>query len=275
MAVVASSMAIAVWGCGEKRPGADEQFRQVIGALRSGSLAQAYGAMMPASYDRDLNEVLGGLRDLLGEEDFAALRGLTERAGERLALALGARQEAAAGETPPGAPGEVAAGARSTLLGIVSRAAESLPALLGLDDEAAFRRRDVRGFLELLDRGLFVDLAREARVRSHLETLHVGLVDSKGDWARLLFRIRGDDGRPRDEVHEVVLVEGKWVLNAWAVQWDVQVASWKAWVRDLEETRRKDPSSAAEVRRSAEGFLESLPAIVESVVERLRAGPAG
>lgn len=249
---------LAALGCGERRPSAAEQYQKVLADLRAGSLARAYDGVVPASYDRDLNDVVAGLRKLLAQEDFAALRDLVATAGKSLSEAVVS--------LPMDAP----------LREHAARAAERLPEIFGLEEESSFRRLSIRDHLERIDRGFFAEIARQESVRARLEGLEVSLLETKGDWAKLRFRSLDAEGVPTDEEHEVILVDGVWVFNAWAAQWDDQVASWKRAVLDLAELKRQDPGVIRERLRTLEDQLSEIPRLLGPMLESLGiAGSSG
>jgi hypothetical protein len=229
----AAILTVAV-GCGDRGPGPAEQYESVLEALRKGSLLDAYVRLMPAGYDRDLNELLERAKRLVSEEDFEVLRDFVAGAGGTFAEVL-----ASSDDGPP--PVQV-----------LCDRLESLPSLLGMDDYRQFRSLDVREILKRLDGGLFGAVAKLEGVRERLASTAVKELDRKREWAQLRFTANSVEAGETEERVQVVLVEEKWVPVGWEAQWEEQIKRLHIQLDAIEARLAEDPAALREKLRSFE-----------------------
>jgi hypothetical protein len=212
-------------GCspGGKGESARLQYAQVIDALRAGSLARAYETAMPPAYDRDLEAIWAQARALVTEEELGLLKDALRKLGVKAAPLV-----AFLGES------ETAKVAAAKL--------KDLPAALGLTSLAELGALDVKGLLAGFDRGFFAELTRTADFQKRLAGATVRLEAEKGDWARLKFVSQADGGAEETtDVAEVILIDGKWVLDGWVTDWPKQMDEIKARLAELAAAKQQDP----------------------------------
>jgi hypothetical protein len=238
-------------GCGAKGEGAAGQYRRVLDALQAGSLVEAYEAFLPASYDRDLNDVISGMRALIGKEELALVRDLVTRSANGAAVVFSTM-----GSNDP------------ALAGLGAKVKE-LPAALGLDSLESFQRLDARAVLAALERTLFRDLVKVEGVRSKIASVQVRLVEERGDWSKLRFSLRDGDGAAggvREELVDVILKDGKWVPASWIAEWPRQMESLKAQVRSLAEAKTRNPRAVLESLELASAALGEPGKLMQAIL---------
>ena len=148
-------------------------FEAILGALEGGKLGEAYARLIPATYDRELNDVLSMTQGLLDEEELRVLRGILERMLNEIAAALAARAaKASAEEAPP--------------LDAMAARIRTLPSALGLDDLARFRSLNLAAALRVLE-GIYAELVTLAPVREQLSSVKVRVDESRGEQVMLGF----------------------------------------------------------------------------------------
>lgn len=230
---------------------AKAQFVQVISSLKAGRLALAYVAMLPTSYERDLNDLLSRARALISEEEFQLARSLAATAGAKISpllLAMG-------GQSPP--------------LAMLSKDIKDLTAALGLETFAGFKALNVRTFLENLEKRIFTDLAATAEFQEKLSSVDVRLVGEKGDWAQLRFVLKAKDGSTTEDSVGVILVEGKWVPENWVGDWPAQMEYFRSEILKLEEAKKADPELVKNQLRALGALLDDPAPLVKEVMGRL------
>ncbi|MBI4605602.1 MAG: hypothetical protein HY721_26860 [Planctomycetes bacterium] len=258
-AALAFCAAAAGSGCtGGRGEEARAQFAAAVEAVKEGSLERAYAAAMPPAYDGDLNDLLVKARGLVGEEDLALLRDVLRKAGQKAS------------------PLVALMGVSSPSAALLAEKLKDLPAALGLESLESLRSRDVEGLLAALDRGLFAEVSRAQDIQESLSRIDVQLEDHKGDWARLAFVRRGPAGMEISrERADVILVDGKWVLDGWVTEWPRQIDALRAKLAELAEVRKQDPEL---LRRHIEGLgklLEEPGPLIAANVRRFAGEPAG
>lgn len=235
-------------GCGDHGPGPTGQYEAVLEAIRKGSLLDAYTCMMPASYDKDLNELLERAKRLVSEEDFEVLRDFVAGAGETFAGILAASSEA----HPP--------------VQVLCDRLESLPSLLGMDDYRQFRSLDVREILKRLDGGLFGAVAKLEGVRERLKSTAVKEIKRKREWAQLRFTARAEEEGETEERVQVVRVGGRWVPVGWEAEWEEQIEGLRIQLEALESRLARDPAALREKLRELESDLPQVGLAVGSLL---------
>jgi large subunit ribosomal protein L7/L12 len=234
-----------------KGEAARAQFVQTLGFLRSGQLVKACQGLIPPSYAKDLNDLLSRARDLVTEEEFNFARTLGAAAGAKLSALL----EPMAGQ--------------SELLKLLSRKLKDLPALPGLEGYASFKALDVGSILERLEKGIFADLAATADFQEKLSLVEVRLVKEQGDWALLHFVLKDREGRATEDSVGVILVEGKWIPDAWVADWPAQMEFLRSGIANLAEAKKANPSLVKDELRSLGKLLEDPSPLLEAALGRL------
>ncbi len=254
-AAILAAVICAAAGCGPRVPDPAEQFRAAIERVRAGELAGAYRISIPESYDKDLNDLLDRLRSLVGPEELKLVAALAARVGEELAKAL----EPMAGDEPG--------------LGEVARRARELPRILGLEEYETFRNIRAADLLARLDAGIFREAAKV--VCAPLDRTSVRLVERERNWAKVRFVSRDAEGRETYEDRDLVLLEGKWVLNDWYAVWQQHMESWRSSLDALAKKREDNPAWLRETLGSSDRVLDYLSKTLEPTLRHFRRADSG
>lgn len=249
-----AALCAALSACARRVPDPAEQFASALACVRAGDLAGAYRISVPESYAKDLDGLLRRLASLVSREDAGVVAGLAARIGEELATAFGEKAEA------DPAYRELAERVRG------------LPRILGLDGEEGFRKLDAAGLLARLDEGLFREVAKVPEIRAALERTSVRTIDRKRNWARLRFLSRDAEGRESREDRDVVLVEGKWVLNDWCVDWPRYMESWGASVEGWAKRAAEEPGWLRRALSPPERVVGELARTLAPTLRHFRGG---
>jgi hypothetical protein len=129
--------------------------------------------------------------------------------------------------------------------------------------------RDAKGLLGAVDAGSFRDLARTPQAQAWLGSVDVRVDGEQGDWAKLSFIARDEAGRVREDVVQVIEVHGKWIPDAWVVDWSRQMEELRKAIADLDGMKRENPDFI-KAQLAALGLLLERPApIVDAILARL------
>lgn len=202
---------------------ARNHFQRLVSFLREGSLTKTYESALTAGQKKDLESLLGQVREVLDEGDVTALRAALEKHSFR----LGALATLGAAKWP--------------VLGILGGRIKEVPQALGLDDPRSFLARDLVGHLGRLEQGLGGDLLRSPDLQARISSVDIKVVAERGDWARLRFASKAPDGAVVEDTLEVVAEEGTWLPTNLTADWNAAMDQLRGQISQLKEEKARDP----------------------------------
>ena len=229
-------------------------FEAILGALEGGKLGEAYARLIPATYDRELNDILTMSQALLDEEELSQLRSLFERAVNEIASSLAARAARATAE-------------EARPLDAMAAKLRVLPSAMGLDDLVRFRSLNLAAALRILE-GIYAELVTLAPVREQLAAVTVRVDESRGDQVRLGFAMARSDGGPEDKV-DVVRKEGKWIPTAWMTDWPRAMADLRARIGSLSDRKPREPRIVKEAIANLDALFQDSASQVDAWFDRV------
>ena len=251
---IAATLALFILpGCTREDAGSDPavQFRQVASEVQNGKLTAAYDALLPASYDAQLNALLSEVGALFDRHHFDQMRDALRSAGSQFGtlLALSAK------DTP-------------ALVFLGSKLGD-LPALLGISTYEDFRSLNSERLLNALDAGLFRGLMELDAVKDHLGTIEVKLKERKRDWARIEVKVRPKEGEVREEVVEIIRVGDRWVPVEWVTDWPNQFAALRQKVAAAAQLKTDDPKAFEEKWQAIHSSIRDPIKVFQNILPEL------
>jgi len=228
-------------------------FEAILGALEGGKLGEAYARLIPATYDRELNDVLSMTQALLDEEELRELRGIVERTVNEIASALAARAARATAED-------------ARPLDAMAAKLRSLPAAMGLDDLVRFRSLNLAATFRILE-GIYAELVTLPPVREQLTAVTVRVDESRGEQVRLGFATTLSDSGGEDKV-DLVRKEGKWIPVAWMTDWPRVMAALRARIVTLSDRKSREPRVVKEELANLDTLLQGASSQVDAWLDR-------
>jgi len=232
-------------------------FEAILGALEGGKLGEAYARLIPATYDRELNDVLSMTQDLLDAEELRELRRILERTANEVASALAARAARATAE-------------EARPLDAMAAKFRGLPLALGLDDLVRFRSLNLAATLRILE-GICIELVTLAPVREQLAAVTVRVDESRGEQVRLGFATTLSHGGAEDKV-DLVRKEGKWIPIAWMTDWPRVMAELRARIVTLSDRKSREPRIVKEELANLDMLLQEAGSQVDALLDRAGVG---
>ncbi len=214
-----------------------QQYKEIIAHARAGKLTAACDAWLPASYARELDEVLAQIGELIDREEYEAFRRVLVAAGKKLSAVL------------------AFAGGDDRMLSLLGAKLKEIPRVLGIDTYERFQKLSVAKLLGALEAGVFREIMQLESVQEKLGSVTVELKERKRDWARLLLKSSSADGEVVEEEVDLIRHEGRWVPDEWVTDWPVTMRAWKERIKSAMTLKLESP----------EAFKKSLEAVREAV----------
>lgn len=227
---------LLLFGCDTGTP-PEQQYQEMIAHAREGRLTSAYKAWLPPSYERDLDDVLSKLGQLVDEDDYTELRGALSTGGNKLAGFLSFT------------------GADDPAVKLIIAKLRDIPKVLGIDSYERFRKLSVASLLRALEEGIFREVMELKSVQEKIGSVTFELKERKRDWARLTVRFEPPDGEVVSDEMDLIRVEDRWVPDDWVTDWPATMREWRAQIEDALALKVETP----------EAFEKSLVAIGDAV----------
>lgn len=237
-------------------PGAQAKahFEAILGALEGGKLGEAYGRLIPESYDRELNEILSMTQGLLDEGEIQDLRRILEKTVRDVASTLAARAAKAPAE-------------EARALDAISAKLEKIPSQLGMDDLVSFRSLDVASVLRAFE-GVYAEILALAPLREKIASVGVRVDEARGQWVKLGFGTGPSEGGTEDKV-EVILKEDRWIPSAWVIDWPREMAAMRARITTLADRKSREPRVVKDELASLDILLQGAAPAVDALLDRV------
>lgn len=246
-------------GCESGSAGPDKHLGKVTEEFKSGNVSSAYTSFIPASYDKDLNDVLGKFKQLITEEEFKRIQTMLGTAGDQIAplLAQQAAQDA-------------------NMKVLADKLKDPLKAL-GLESYSTFSNADIKSLLKGIEDGLLRELLANPDAQKNIGSVAFEVVEEQGENARLKVTQTREGGATQEKTLDVVKVDGKWVPAEVAADWPTQMQKIHAQLDQAIEQKKQNPAMFSAQLDAMEQQLGQLGAMLPMILKGLQqlGGDAG